>query len=184
MGLNKVQIKATDESVVERLKRFLRKGMFDCINEDALTGEVQKRLLYPTDDFYLTKDQFATIKRLLRPNENLNLLQMGFDEGFFSLKNIYYQMDYNIEYQDYHKIWVDSISVLFPDSYEWIVLIDEAAEGGLGMFIASEKPIKKFTQKYTNLTADVIRFVEFFASRKHFDCEMQKYMLDILRMCK
>lgn len=184
MGLNGVQIKTTDILVVDRLKRFLRKGLFNCINEGVLSKEFQKRLLYPTNDFHLTKEQFDAVKCLLRPNENLYLFQMGFDGGFFSLKNSYYQMNRNLEYHDYSEIWIDSISVLSSDAWEWIVLIDEAADGGLGVFVASEEIIRRFSQIHADLATDIIRFVDFFVCNSRSSQEMYGYMMEILHMCE
>ena len=182
--LNKVQIQSTDNLVVDKLKRFLRKGMFNSINEDVLTEGFQKRILYPTNDFHLTKEQFHAIKCLLQPDENLILFQMGFDDGFFSPKNSYYKINCDINYREYDEIWIDSISALSSDTWEWLVLIDEALEGGLGVFIASEEVVKKFSEIYVNMTTDIIRFVELFLYHRNPSPEMIKFMMDILCMCK
>lgn len=179
-----MQIRATDLSVIDKLKRFLREGKFDYITEDVLTEGYQKRILYPTEDFHLTEVQFDAIKRLLCPNEHLNLFQMGFKDGFFSPQNSYHHMNCDLSYQDYDEIWIDSIAILSPDSYEWIVLIDEAAEGGLGVFIAPEEIIREFSQIYTNFVSDIINFVDYFVRKRRSTPEMYKYMMDVLHMCE
>ena len=124
-----------DALTVKRLKSFVPEGKFSSISTSVINASFKKRFIYPTDDFHLTEEQFLSIKQLLKSEEKIYVMQMGFSDGLYSLNNPCYELATPILYDDYQSIWIDSISIVFSDSLYWVVLIDEAPEGGEAFFI-------------------------------------------------
>lgn len=177
-------IKKIDDDIRQKLKQFLPFGKFSEINSAILNRSVAKSLMYPTNDFHLYEDQFSAVKAMLSPGEDLFLLQMGFNDGFYSNLNDIYVCESNLSYTEYEEIWLDSISVIASSSWEWIVLVDEAYEGGLGVFTSNRKAVSRFDSIYGKTTSDMVAFVEYFIKRtKKMDYSLE-YMMDILSLCK
>lgn len=177
-------IKKMDSEIRENLEKFLTCGRFDAIEASVLKSGFSKRMLYPTEDFHLNEAQFRVIKSLLAPGEDLLILQMGFEEGLFSFRNNLYVCDCDLSYAAYDEIWIDTISVVAPSSWAWIVLIDEALEGGLGIFISDPELINRFDRLYGNTVSDMVSFVASFIRRMDAPSYPIKYMMEVLTLCK
>lgn len=169
-----------DRFIVARLKRFISEGKFNSISTSVINATYKRRFIYPTDDFHLTEKQFLSITQLLKPKEKMYVMQMGFSGGLYSPNNPCYELATPILYDDYQSIWIDSISVIFSDSLCWVVLIDEAPEGGEAIFIGDPNAITEFTMNYGDGKEDVQRFLSYYSKRGFIRNSEKNHIEEIL----
>ena len=176
-----MKVQKMDDSFRQKLREFLTCGKFDVIDRSVLNQDMAKSMMYPTNDFHLYEDQLSAVKAMLPPSEELYLLQMGFGDGFFAADQEIIICNGDLTQEEYDGIRMNSISVIAPSSWTWVVLIDEAFEGGLGIFVSSRALVEKFNSIYQRGASDVEAFVNYFT------CVLGRktdYMREVLELIK
>ena len=105
------------------------------------------RIIYPTDDLWLNSNQLNVLFNLNNCNHSLNLLQEGDTGKLFSDGSDVFAFTKN-EIQDYLDYNLYSICAIFPDNCEWICLIDETFDAGMGVLIGNDTIISAFNSLY------------------------------------
>lgn len=157
MLVNKV-----NAEIICGLKKFISTGKFDDLVDVDYNESLKKVLLYPTNDFYLTDNQFDCIKSMVSKDESIYVMHMNWrcDDGFFDFNNEYYQLPSNCEYSRYKSLPLDTISIVFPSSFRWLVITDESYDGGMAFFIGEYASTQCFSNLYTTTQSDLAKFVE------------------------
>lgn len=118
-------------------------------------------LIYPTDDFFLYKDQFDAVMQLIINDEKMLILQVDWDNAIYSSESKVYSFDKSIDYLEYRNIWLDYKTLIFSDSFKWVIVIDECVEGGIGILVADSDIIERFESFYKREKIDIVDFFEF-----------------------
>lgn len=157
---------------------------FSCLDTLFLTPSLRKILLYPTDDFHLSEDQFDVIKTIIPCGNSLYVAQIGHGQNSILHSTPVYKLKQPFDYREYQEIWLDTISFIFSDSYEWVIVIDESLIGGEGLFIGNDVAASQFWKQYKRGNSDIAEFVQFCVNEhKKRDIGFE-HMLNILHMCK
>lgn len=153
-----------NNETILNLKKYITKGKFDYIIDVISKQSFKTLLIYPTDDFFLTNYQFDCIKSMLNNEETLCIMQMNWKlkEGFFDQENVVYQFTNSDEYSEYVSLPIDTISIIFPSSFDWLIITDELSQNGVGLFIGGDNSFKRFSSIYKGAQSDLARFVYYY----------------------
>lgn len=172
----------TDE-IILNIKRFIKSGYFNNLDELEFQSPYSKALIYPTNDVLLYEHQFEAVKSIINDGETLNVMQMGYCEGFFSPQTVIYRFEFPADYDEYSSLPFDTISLMFPDSMRWILFIDESLEGGEGLLVGDKDTIKEFNNIYDSNVKDILRFVIFHIKDHQHRNVGFDHTLNILQNC-
>lgn len=167
----------------ETIRKFINSAEYSSLESLEWGEAFQKTLLFPTDDFHLQEEQYNCIISLLNKSELLYVMKMDYDLQVTGINNEVYEISAPFDYDEYEKIWLDTPSVVFSDSGKWIVIIDELAEYGEGLFIGEEIFSSKFLRGYTRKSQDIIEYIEFFTAENLKRGVPLNHMTDVLKLC-
>ena len=160
----------TEEKVtrwhIHTIRRFLHSDEFTSLDELQWDSACRKMILYPTDDFHLTEEQYQAVVSMLDENELLYVLKIGYHGRIFDPSNTVYEASGPFAYSEYEKLWLDTPTILFSDAKEWVVVTDESADYGEGLFVGQEESFQRFRAAYGNGRRDLAQFMEF-SVREH-----------------
>ena len=134
-----------DDKIKNSICFFVKSPIADDLIELKINDELEKAIIYPTSDLYLTKKQFESFKAFLLNiyEDNFLLTQFGTgQDGVFSSCNKAYRFNKNVSYEDYYRLNLYSLTMLFSINKTWAIFIDETADAGIGLFLG-EKNISK-----------------------------------------
>jgi len=121
-------------------------------------------IIFPTDDVFLTEDQFEVVISLLRGEEKLYFMNFGYDKNKCQPMNEIYELA-GRTYEEYCSarefVFVMPLTILSSDSFRWLIVIDENFESGTAVFAADKEIINIFKDKYVNWPEDVVVYEEF-----------------------
>ena len=120
-------------------------------------------LLYPINDLLLFEDQYVALLNTIRflKEEKIYVIQTEKDSDLFCEATDVYEFDISSSFQEYQKLPIYSISLLFSNSMKWFLLTDETLEGGIGLLISDKDTIEQFKRIYGRCDQDICAFVAF-----------------------
>ncbi len=123
-----------------------------------------RTLIYPTNDFFLYEHQFDAVKSLVKQDEKIYVFQLD-DLSFV------HEFSYPFDYKAYCCLNLYSVSIMFSNSLEWIIIIDEAVEYGKGVFISNFSLKEKFENIYNskNDLSEIIKFTNEDTEKRKYD---------------
>lgn len=146
--------------IMKHLQMILKTFPKDYISEAEFRKKFEKTLMYPTDDVLLYKDQFdSLLSAALKSDKEIFLLTEGYN-GSFDNGELFVLSDLN-DYEEYTKLNVSTLNVLFSSSEDWIVLIEESLEGGIAVLAGSHDFVRRFRSIYSKSESDFRNYVEF-----------------------
>lgn len=165
---------------------------FPCTNDSLLSdfaNNTKKCLVYPTDDLLLYKDQFSHLFNLLNKDEQIYVMlfeewdqlynnhncvfHISSFEEYSSVYDLNEKMifDYrNGENSDFNIYYFCSKSIVFSDSYDWILQITESEEGGIGILGGEATRIDAFKKSYKRYEEDLTSYIDFYTNKRQ-NCE-------------
>ncbi|MBO5981871.1 MAG: hypothetical protein J6Q24_05435 [Clostridia bacterium] len=144
----------TKQDFIEKLKCFLGESVInDSVLDLNIPSDVQTCLLYNTDDLWLNKKQFDALMDITSSYEALYIAQNDSDET--------YRFDLPMSYDEYSALNLYSVSFIASDKFDWVIVIDECLESGIGILIGASDFIKKFNTLYPNGLTDVYDLISF-----------------------
>ena len=155
-----MQKRMTSPKIMKHLQMLLKTFPKDYIFEAEFRKKFEKTLMYPTDDVLLYKDQFdSLISVALKADKEIYLLAEDY-EGSFDNGELFVLSDLS-DYEDYAKLNLSTLNVLFSSSEEWIVLIEESLEGGIAVLAGSHDFVRQFKSTYLKGESDFRNYVRF-----------------------
>lgn len=151
-----------DNSLLDKINKILKCKKIESLIDVEFAKKVNVSIIYPTDDYLLDELQFQAIVNLLDKNDNLYIMQLGIDSNLHSLNHELYQLNYPYSYQEYQLLEFYSISVVFSNKLDWILLIDESLNGGIGILAGDSTNINLFETTYGKTKNDICKLGEFF----------------------
>lgn len=136
-------------------------------------------MLYNTNDLCLNKDQFYVLMSLLSGQRKIYVAQNDSDEVF--------ELDTSAYYKDYESLDLFSMTYLSSDSLDWVAVIDEELESGIGVLIADSDLINRFNSNYADELNDTNNLISFFyrdSHRNRFSIQNMVRVLSLLHTAK
>ena len=180
MGMK--QVKMSPEHM-EAIRKFISSESFEWLEEIEWNGAFQKMLLFPTEDFQLSEEQFHAVVSLMDGAERLYVLKAGYDGKIFDPSNAVHVISAPFAYAEYEKIWLDTPAILFSDAKSWIVITDELSQGGEGLFVGEEESFRRFREIYGDGRRDAAEFTEFFVSEHRQRGVPLDHLESMLKLC-
>lgn len=178
----------TEEKVtrwhIHTIRRFLHSDEFTSLEELPWDSTFRKMLLYPVDDFHLFADQFNAVVSLLDETEHLYVLRIGYNGRILDPANAVYAMSAPFAYSEYEKLWLDTPTILFSDAKEWVVVTDESADYGEGLFVGQEESFQRFRAAYGNGRRDLAQFMEFSVRERRQRNVPMDHAENMLKLCE
>lgn len=171
-----------NEDNVGKLMFLIPQSKVEDFSSRVLNDQLPCAVLYPTDDFHLSEEQFSAVERILQPEERLFVLQADLQSELYSSGNSFFEIERPFSYVKYSAIWLDSVSVLFSDSFRWAVITNEAPDGGEGLFIGYPSIIENFLHEYAHGDKDIKEFVAYYARRGLISPFAQAHIAEMRRL--
>ena len=144
----------TKQDLIEKLKHFLGESVInDSILDLNIPSDVPTALLYNTYDLWLNKKQFDALMDITSSYEALYIAQNDSDET--------YRFDLPISYDEYKALNLYSVSFITTDKFDWVIVIDECLESGIGVMIGDLRFIKNFNTLYSDSLTDIYELISF-----------------------
>ena len=148
------------QDIMQHLQMLLKKFPREYICEAEFRKKFEKTLLYPTDDVLLYKNQFDSLMSVaLKSNKEIFLLAEGYD-GSFENGQLFVLSGLN-DYEEYSKLNISTLNILFSPSEDWIVLIEESLEGGIAILAGTHIFLEQFRSMYSQGESDFRNYVKF-----------------------
>lgn len=136
-----------------KLSWILNGNKYDSMLEFDIRDNVPTLLLYNTNDLCLNEEQFNALMDSIRTPQKLYVAQNDSEQ--------IYEFDFPMSYDCYESLNLYSISYLTSDKFDWLVIIDEALESGVGVLASNGDVINEFSTRYKNAISDIQNLVEF-----------------------
>lgn len=127
---------------------------FDSIYDLEVPKNVCTSLIYNTNDLCLNKDQFWALMESSFGHDKIFIAQNDSKEIL--------EFDFPIKYEDYESLDLFSMTYLSSNRFDWVVVIDEELESGIGVLIADSKMVKDLNAHYANELRDTNDLISFF----------------------
>lgn len=153
--------------------------MPESLYEMQIPADFSTSLLYNTNDLCLNKDQFYVLMSLLSGQRKIYVAQNDSDEVF--------ELDTPVDYKDYESLDLFSMTYLSSDSLDWVAVIDEELESGIGVLIADSDLINRFNSNYADELNDTNNLISFFyrdSHRNRFSIQNMVRVLSLLHTAK
>ena len=171
-----------DNLFAKKLENILKTKEVKSLAGLAFSEKVDSSILYPTDDYFLTEFQFQSIVKLLSQNDKLYVMQMGANDDLDSLEHEIYELSYPYSYTDYRSLDFYSISIIFSSQCDWIIIIDESLNGGIGLFVGDVAKVSFFETVYAKTKSDICHMVKFFIDDSKRNKNAIPYMKRIINL--
>ncbi len=144
----------TKQDLVEKLKLFLGESKInDSILDLNIPSDIPTALLYSTNDLWLNKKQFDALMDITSSYKALYIAQNDSDEMF--------RFDLPMSYEEYINLNLYSVSFITSDKFDWVIVIEEGLESGIGVMIGDLRFIKNFNTLYSDSLTDIYELISF-----------------------
>ena len=142
---------------------------YESIEDLDIPSHVPTFLLYNTNDLCLSEKQFNALIESIGPTEKIYVAQNYPEE--------IREFDFPLSYSDYQSQYLLPMTYLTSNKFDWLVIIDEALESGVGVLLAkSDAIIDNYSSRYKNGIKDIQNLIEF-----HYrDASRNPYAMDNL----
>ena len=134
------------DRILSNLRWAIGEGRCDAIEELQIPADVKSCLLYHTNDLCLSESQFCALQRVTEQIEQFYVVQCDSDEVI--------RLDGSTPYEAYAELNLYSMTYLTSDRFEWVVVIDEHLESGIGVIVSKTDLIDRYASFYPKLIAD------------------------------
>ncbi len=137
-----------------KLHWIFEKDTLDSIYNLKIPAEISTTLIYNTNDLCLNKEQFDALMNVIAPDETIYVIQNDSDE--------IYQFHLPMSYDEYQSLNFFSITFLASDKFDWVCVIEEDLESGIGFLVAPPDMIQKYHSQYQKGLSDMQDLISFF----------------------
>ena len=153
---------------LSNLSWVLNERQYETIEELVIPFDISTFLLYNTNDLCLNEEQFNALMESIGSTEKLYIAQNDSDEV--------YKLVFPISYNDYQSLDLFSMTYITSNNFDWLVIIDENLESGMGILAAKDEIIDNFTSRYESAIHDIQNLIAF-----HYrDASRNPYSMDNL----
>lgn len=163
------------------IKQLIDAQRIESLIDVEIPEDLHASLLYSTDDYFLSEKQFSSLVKLLQEGDSLYVMQLGDSDDLSELNHELYEFPFFCSYEDYRALDFYSISILFSSQYNWVLVIDESLEGGIGLFVGEKDAVDLFESFYGRTAKDLCELVLFFLRDSDRNKNSLLYMERLLR---
>ena len=150
------------------LSWVLNEQRYESIEDFMIPSDIPTFLLYNTNDLCLNEEQFNALMESIGSTEKFYIAQNDSEE--------IYEFDLPMSYNEYQSLNLFSITYLASNKFDWLVIIDENLESGMGILAAKDEIIDNFTSRYESAIHDIQNLIAF-----HYrDASRNPYSMDNL----
>lgn len=136
-----------------KLSWVLNERQYESIVDLVIPSDITTLLLYNTHDLWLNEEQFHALMESVGSTEKLYIAQNDSDK--------IYEFDFPMSYHDYASLNLFSVTYLMSNQFDWLVIMDEGIESGIGVLAAKNEVIDKFSSRYKNEIHDIQNLIAF-----------------------
>jgi hypothetical protein len=137
-----------------KLEWVLGKERFESLETLCISPEISTTLIYNTNDLCLNKEQFDVLMKNIDSQDTVYIDQKDSDEV--------YEFVFPISYDEYQSLNLFSMTFISSSKFDWIVIIDEELESGIGVIAAADKLIDNFNSQYKKGLKDLHDLISFY----------------------
>ena len=152
-----IEYKTLTAEDIEKLKKIVPEDHPTELFGFKLSPKYEKIFLYPTNDVCLYEDQFNILKEIAPAGDRINIVENG-NYSVYSPGNTVYVLTGPFSFSEYESIWLDSVTMIYPDSMKWILLTDEELYFGWGIFCTDKDTAKKIRDIYPAHTDSMTKY--------------------------
>ena len=145
--------KISKKDFLSNIECFLDVDKFEAIEELKISSNNASVLIYNTNDLWLSKPQFDVLTKLISPQKTLYVAQKDSED--------IYELELPIKYEEYSKLDLFSISFIASEKFDWVIVMDEGLESGIGILIGNPDFVKQYISKYENGLKDLYDLITF-----------------------
>ena len=135
------------------LSWVLNERRYESIEDFVIPSDIPTFLLYNTNDLCLNEEQFNALMQSIGSIEKLYVAQNDSEE--------IYELDFPMSYSDYQSSDLFSMAYITSNKFDWLVIIDENLESGIGVLAANDEVIDNFSSRYKNGIHDIQNLIAF-----------------------
>jgi hypothetical protein len=141
------------KELISNIARFCKIDKFESIYELKISSDRSTALIYNTNDLWLNKQQFEILISLISCEETLYVAQV-YSEKIYELK-------LPIKYEEYEMLDIFSCCFITSSKFDWIIVLDEGFESGIGILIGASDFVKKYISQYKDSLKDIYDLITF-----------------------
>ena len=131
----------------------LNEQRYESIEDFMIPSDIPTFLLYNTNDLCLNEEQFNALMESIGSTEKFYIAQNDSEE--------IYEFDLPMSYNDYQSLNLFSMTYLTSNKFDWLVIIDENLESGIGVLATKSDLIEKYSSRYKDGLNDIQNLVAF-----------------------
>lgn len=143
----------TKKDFFSKLSRILKGAHFECIYDLKISSEISTTLLYNTMDLWLNKGQFDALIDLVDPQDKIYIVHNDSDKV--------YEVCLPVSYEEYKSLNLFSMTFLSSSNFDWVVILDEGLESGMGVIAGNDEFIANFHSRYGKSLIDLQSLISF-----------------------
>ena len=126
----------TKAEFLSMIEHFFAEKDFDAITDLEIALGKAYVIINKTADLWLSEAQFNAITHLVGSQRALYVVQSDSDDV--------YRLVLPTSYNEYYNLNLFSLSFIAPESFDWVIVIDEGVEFGRGVLIGNEEFVNTF----------------------------------------
>ena len=136
-----------------KLSWILNGNKCEFLGDLSIPSNVQTMLIYNTNDLCLSETQFDALMESIDSTEKIYVAQNDFDKIF--------ELDFPVSYAEYQFLDLFSMTYLTSNQFDWLVIIDENLESGIGVLATKSDLIEKYSSRYKDGLNDIQNLIAF-----------------------
>ena len=184
-------MKYDKKDILKKINMFFDTTDFSSVEEAEFLPRHKKILLYPTDDLLLNEKQFSALSAIMDEHEKLYILDDGYHGNYCSTEFVN-AVDVNritvleppLCYKKYSGMALNPVCIMFPESFKWIIVVDEMLDNGVAILAGDASTISKFKSQYESHVHDVIAFTEYCLEQHQKRGTNLDWLLKIIRQIR
>ena len=152
-----------NKNLCKFIKKIIAVSYASSLVDLKINKNLETILLYPTNDLFLTQQQYKTLWQFLNIVGESKCYLTQFDNvesGIDSETNTFLCIHNNLSYNEYLDFNLFSLSMLLSEKGRWAIFIEETLEDGIGLFIADKKYMDIFKNCYLDYCRDLTHYQE------------------------
>lgn len=176
---------------IKKLEKICASTCFRVIDNKLLypnkTKNMSFMIMYPTDGYYLTKEQYVSIFEVIKQYQNIYyyISDIEFSDSFIKNENTNglghtHQAYKHFNYDNYRKLYKLFENAIYDSDEVWGISI---FQDGFAIVYSNDKIIEKIKSNYPN-SADLKEFKRFLKSAEILNENFRKQFLELVSKSK
>ena len=166
--------KISKKDFLSNIECVLDTNKLESIKDLKISSDKSSALIYNTNDLWLSEQQLEVLTSILSPEETLYIAQIDSDEV--------YELKLPIKYEEYESLNIFSICFIASSKFDWVIVLDEELESGVGVLIGASDFVKKYISQYKDGLKDMYDLITFHYEDSHRNPHSIENLIKILSL--